>query len=136
MNSGLNTSKLRMETTCFLQTAGAGNSVLPFKGDLAVKPLILGCPYLLANEETEKIYVGRNVCTQSYFSWHSGFQRQMVEFILCLIHGLFSSPIQASLLSYFIYLLTSLKKVPTPIIPHRQQLKCTLYVSTNLQVSL
>ena len=63
MNTGLNASKLRMETACFLQTAGAGNLVLPFKGDLVLKPLILGCLYLVANEETEKIYVGRNVCT-------------------------------------------------------------------------
>ena len=54
MNAGLNPSKLRMETTCFLQIAGAGNLVLPFKGDLVLKPLILGCPYLVANKETEK----------------------------------------------------------------------------------
>ena len=62
-NTGLNPSKLRMETTCFLQIAGAGNLVLPFKGDLVLKPLILGCLYLVANEETKKIYVGRNVGT-------------------------------------------------------------------------
>lgn len=60
--------------------------------------------------------MGRNVYTYSYSAWRSGFQRQMVEVILCLIHGLFSSLIQARLLSYFIYLLTSfLKKFPLPL---------------------